>query len=207
MNRKFQIERGDDLFGEPPEIVPDDLTGTEYYELGLWYLDKERFEHCRQAFFKALALLDPKDPTTTACRRLLNSRVPSRELPKAVTDKLAAADLEIAFRRQSALKTVRKVLAEYPDCEWAHRIMAEACLVRGQLDECFKALDAALNINPNYLPALSLKARALTIDMQYEQAQHLLAQALGENPGDERLRDLQRSLHFLTYMEQEELPL
>lgn len=188
--------KGEDLFGKPPEVIPEDLTANQYYELCLWYEEKQMHNLARKSCQMALDL-KPDDHLEANCKRFLNTRVPRNEVPQEAIDRLRRMEPRLLMDQGEARKLALKIVADYPDFEWPQRVLADIHLREGDIASCKSALEVALKINPEYTQAFAMMARALTVDMEYEEAQKYLQRAQEDMPGDGDLRRLQRALEFL----------
>ncbi len=191
------------LFGKPPEVLPDDLTAEQYYELCLWYEEKQMHALARQSCTKALTL-KPAESLEADCKRFLNTRVPRNEVAQEAIDRLRRMEPRLMMDQGEARKLTLKLIADYPDFEWPRRVLAEIYLRDGDIEKCKASLEAALKINPDYTQAIALLARAMVVDMEYDAAQRHLRHALADMPDDANLRRLQRSLEFLIALEEDE---
>ncbi|HEY9785276.1 MAG TPA: tetratricopeptide repeat protein [Candidatus Obscuribacterales bacterium] len=194
------------MFGKPPEVVPDDLTAKQYHELGIWYLDENMLEQARVSLRKAMSMA-PDTETAIQAKRLLDARVPRHEIPQEALDELRRAEPQVAIKPEDAKRTAEKLIKKYPDFEWPHRLLADCHMRAGNIDRCIQSLQSALSINPDCAPALLLMARALTIDMEYDEATRYLQRAQAAMPDNDELRALQRGLDFLIYLDQEDVSL
>ncbi len=192
------------LFGKAPETIPDDLTISEYRELGHWFLEEEKYEMARQAFTRAIAM-DENDAIAINCKRLLASRVPRHSIPDAVIVGFKRAQMQGLIKPHIGKKSALKLKENHPEFEWAYQFLAECLLQDGDVEGSLQALDAALRINPDYEPAIALKARALVLDMEYQEARIYLNKILAMDPDDNAMRALRLNLEFLIGIEQQEV--
>ncbi len=191
------------MFGKPPEVIPEDLTANQYYELGLWYEEKQMHNLARQACQKALAL-KPDERLQTDCKRFLNTRVPKNEVSQDAIERLRRLEPRLLMDQGEARKLAVKIAADYPDFEWPQRVLADIYLRDGDVEGCKAALNTALKINPDYSQAIALMARALTVEMEYDAAQECLRRALADMPDNAELRRLQRTLEFLVALDEDD---
>lgn len=191
------------MFGKPPDQVPDDgLTAEQYLELARWYEESRLIRQCRRALQKALAL-QPKGPVAVECKRMLETRIPRVDVPDSAVRRIERAELQQGLKPHLSRRVATKMIEEFPDYERPHRLLAELHLRNGDVQEAIASLENALQLNPEYVPAIGLLARALVIDMEYEAARPHLQRALSAMPNDENLRALQRALEYLTQVEKE----
>lgn len=191
------------MFGKPPDQVPDDgLTAEQYLELARWYDGARMISQCRQALNKALAL-QPKGPVAVECKRLLETRIPRNDIPDSVVNRMDRAELQLGLKPRLARRAALNLIEEYPNYERPYRLLADLHLRNGDVQQAIESLEKALQLNPDYAPAIGLMARALVIDMEYEAARPHLQRALSVMPNDENLQSLQRALEYLTQVEQD----
>ncbi len=185
------------MFGKPPDVLPEDLNAEEYYELGLWYEETRLYQQARDAF-ERVVLLVPKTALSSQCKAILNSRLSRVDgIPADAINRLTRADLDIQFRPAQAKRSIVQLLEEFPDFEMAHRALAQVYLREGDVALCLDELKKALTAQPNHSPALALMARALAVDMEYDQALEYLRKAILVNPLDDQLTRLGRSIEYL----------
>ena len=84
--------------------------------------------------------------------------------------------------RGEALPEFRKALAINPQAAEVHASLARAALEQQELEDTERSADRALEIHPNHLPALHVKADLAVAAGQIPAALKLLQQALGVNP-------------------------
>jgi tetratricopeptide (TPR) repeat protein len=190
------------MFGKPPTTVPDGLNAEQYYELAIWYEETRSFANARDATKRSLAL-GPDETITAECNRMLNVRLPGCDVPKEAVDSFFSAQLQVGLHPASAKATAEKLVAQYPDFDWAHQLLAECHLRQLDLPKCFQSLETALKLHPDWPAALRLKAQALIVDMDYEQARAYLQKALAIAPQEEESRRLWQNFEFISAMEED----
>ncbi len=190
------------MFGKPPEIVPDGFTAREYFELGIWYEEKRLLGQARESFSRAIAL-EPVGSIAIESKRFLHTRIPRNDVPTEAIERLRLAEPQLGLKPEVARKAAEKLIVEYPDFEWPHRLLADFHLRHGDVARCLTSLQNALKINPDYAQAAALMAQALTVDMEYETAADYLRRAMEAMPNDNQLRSLQRGIEVLTALDEE----
>lgn len=183
------------MIGKPPEMVPDDLTGEEYYQLGSWYLELQKTELAREALNRAVAQHADLEAAKKS-QVLLSTRVPAENIPKEALEACDKARMSGVSNPAEAASAYERLIAEHPKFERPYKRLAEIRLSEGNIDECIKLLEAALNINPNYAPAKDVMAQALAAKRSYVEATKFLEDAINSTPDAERqqLIDFRRSL-------------
>lgn len=192
------------MFGKPPDVVPDGLAAKEYLELGLWYIESRMLNLARESLTRAIDL-EPKSAAAAESKRLLETRIPRSQVPQEAIDQVMRGEHQLMLHPQEAKKIATKLIADYPEFERPHRLMADYHLRRGDVQRCIASLETALKINPQYAGASALMARALAVDMEYDAARQHLQKALAAMPQDAELRSLERSLEFLVSLDEDEV--
>ncbi|MDR2925677.1 MAG: tetratricopeptide repeat protein [Azoarcus sp.] len=93
-----------------------------------------------------------------------------------------------AENKDVARNLVYRVTEPYLTYPEAHFARAEAALIARRLMEATGALDRALELRPDWLPALMLKTHILTESGAADQANAMLEAALARDPGNRDLR-------------------
>ncbi len=192
------------MIGKPPDTVPDDLTGEEYYQLGSWYFELSQFgnlnyiEKAREALNRAIA----QDNDQEAARKskiLLACRFLTSDIPKEAIERCEKMRLSVLGNPAEAASGYEQLIAQYPKFERPYKRLAEIRLGEGNVDECIKLLESALKINPRDAPAMDVMAQALAAKMDYVGSKEFLEQALDSTPDSERqqLVNFRRSLQIV----------
>lgn len=90
------------MFGMPPEIVPDDLTARQYYELGIWYEETHLYSLARQALLKAIAI-EPDSEIAIQSKRLLDARIPRIDVSKETIQRFWRAETPLLKSKRSRM--------------------------------------------------------------------------------------------------------
>ena len=190
------------MFGKPPVAVPDGLTAEEYSELAVWYEETRAFANARDATKRALAL-QPDQTIAANCKRMLDLRLPVCDVSKEAVDDFLVAEAQVPINARAAKAVAEKLIAEYPDFDWAHRLLAECHMRQCDIPKCLQSVDTALKLHPDWPVALRQKAQALIVDMDYGPARSCLQKAIALSPQDEEARRLWQNLEFISSMEEE----
>ena len=200
-SKKFHV-RDIIVIGKPPDIVPNDLTGEEYYQLGSWYLDTGQMGQAREALNRAAA-----QHTNAEAKRksqlLLACRIPATEVPKEAIELCDQMRMSRLSSPTEAVRVYEQLIAEHPKFERPYKRLAEVRLQEGDVSECIKLLQSVLNINPSYAPAMDVMAQALAASMDYSGSSKFLEQAINSTPDTERqhLLNFRRSLQVVAAMD------
>jgi len=190
------------MIGKPPETVPDNLTGEEYYQLGTWYLDLGQIEQGRISLQRATE----QNVDLEAAKRakiMLACRMPATEIPKEAVERCDKVRMTGFSNPAEAARTYEEMISQYPKFERPYKRLAELRLTEGNVAKCVELLESVLKINPNYAPAMDVMAHALAANMDYDNAFRFLQQAIDLIPETERaqLLDFRRSLQIAAAME------
>jgi Tfp pilus assembly protein PilF len=187
---------------QAPNAIPYDLSAEEYYELGTWYHGENDLTTARQALEGAIAV-DAGSETAEKARRFLWRNVPRHAIPVDVIVEFKA--LQSALNQgDRSVEGLERMIREHPGFEWPYKLMADLLLRKGDTDSAARLLRKALDIDPNYAPALSAMALASTMEMDYGPACDYLSQALRISPSDQKLLRFRRSLEVLMALDANE---
>ncbi len=185
------------MFGEPPDVVPDDLSAAEYLELGDWYHKSKKYDLARESLHKCISL-DPNGPSARRARTFLGQNIPSKVSSSEPIQKFHNTTMLSFSSPGRAEKQWQELIDEHPDFEWPYRAIAESLIRRtGDLERAKTLLEKALEINPEYVPGLISMAEVYISDMEYDQAREYLARARELANDNENVADFQRSLDIL----------
>lgn len=189
------------MLGQPPDVVPDDLTASQYLELGVWYQESKKFAQARESLKRTIELASDSADARRA-RRLLAESIPAIESDADVIDTFNSIHLTAMTSPGRARKQYESLIAEHPDFEWPYRAIAEGhCRRTGDLEKAKSLLEEALRINPDYVAALVLMAETLLADMDYEKARDYLDRVTAFAADNAEARNLRRTLEILVAAE------
>jgi tetratricopeptide (TPR) repeat protein len=185
------------MLGEPPDLVPDDLTAEEYLELGIWYQESNKIAQARESLQRTIKLAGQSNAATRA-RRLLSENIPFKENDSEVIERFNSVGMTALSSPGRAKKQYESLIEEHPDFEWPYRALAETlCRRIGDLEKAKTLLEEALRINPNYVGALVTMAETLLSNMQYEEARKYLDRVTEMTEDHAEARNLRRTLEIL----------
>jgi len=190
------------VFGDPPKELPDGLTADEYFELGNWYEETSDLSNARKALQRVIDL-SPRSDLASRATRILALRIPLHDVPQEAIKRLQEAEGNMNIRADQSRRAANKLIAEYPQFEWPHRIMAETELRVGKLDDARKAAQKALDINPQHATGLLTMARVCIADMDYAGASKYVRKASDLIGETEEVRVLQRGIEYLIALDEQ----
>lgn len=189
------------MFGEPPDVVPDDLSAAEYLELGDWYQKSKKFELARESLKKCIAL-DPDGPSARRARTTLIQNIPEKVHCPDTIHKFHNISMLAMSSPGRAETQWQELIDEHPDFEWPYRSLAESVMRRnGDVERAQALLEKALEISPEYVPGLITMAETYIAEMDYDKARQCLARARQLSADNENVADAQRSLEILAAYE------
>ncbi len=185
------------MLGQPPDLVPDDLTADEYLELGIWYQESKKFAQARESLQRTIREASESNAAQRA-RRLLAESIPTKESDPDVIERFNDINMVALTSPGRAKKQYESLIEEHPDFEWPYRAIAEGlCRRVGDVEQAKALLEKALTINPNYVGALVTMIETQLADMQYAEARKYLdrlTEIAADNPD---ARNLRRTLEIL----------
>lgn len=191
------------MLGEPPDVVPKDLTAEEFLELGIWYRESKKIEQARQCLEKARALAPDSDISSRG-RLELDEHIPRYENSSEIVDKFNQGSLTAIGSPAKAQKLYQELIDSNPEFEWPYRALAESLLrQKGDVEQARILMSQALEINPEYTAGLVTMAELELADMEYGRAGECLDRALRLVPDNVAARNLQRSLEILVSLDSE----
>lgn len=189
------------MLGQPPDVVPDDLSAEEYLELGIWYQESKKYAQARESLHHVLKLAT-ESPAATRARRLLAESIPVKENDPDVIERYNTIGMTAMTSPGKATKQYESLVEEHPDFEWPYRALAEGlCRRVGDVKQAKKLLEKALTINPNYVGALVTMAETQLADMEYEEARKYLNRVTEIAADNLDARNLRRTLDILVSAE------
>lgn len=192
------------MFGKPPDVVPDGLSAEEYLQLGRWYHESQALDLARDALRRALDLDRDRDrygPVGTEARNFMAVNIPRHEIPREAVEESRKLEILSITAPGKACQIAIKLTESYPDFEWPYRRAAELKLREGDTDHALALSKSALEINPDYAPAMVTIARTHAAQMNYVDAMRCLDDAARIMPDSDEVTDLRRSLEILTLLE------
>lgn len=185
------------MLGQPPDLVPDDLTADEFLELGIWYQESKKFAQARESLQHTIRLASDSEAAQRA-RRLLAESIPTKESDPEVIERFNDISMTAMTSPGRAKKQYESLIEAHPDFEWPYRALAEGlCRRVGDLEQAKTLLEKALAINPNYVGALVTMAETQLADMQYDEARKYLNRVTEIVADNADARNLRRTLDIL----------
>jgi tetratricopeptide (TPR) repeat protein len=142
---------------------------------------------------------NPADDMITVAAKMLSRYV--KDNPEDLDAKLQLAEVFRADRgsegQSVAGKYFRQILTENTEVAEARVGQARIALMFYKQGAALKALDRALQTNPNLVSALTVKAMIHVGNGDYERARKALKKALEVNPVDKEARAVQAALHWI----------
>lgn len=160
----------------PPLDVPEGLTASEYYELGLKYKEIGWTEQARDALAFAIEL-EPDGESGNLAARYLRTKIPRHPVPLvAEQSNIHGFNQFCSGNEDGARETFEALIAEYPDFEWPYGNLGCLFIQLGDVGQAKKILRQAIEINPYYVNAWLHMSRAEALDGNYDEAYKCLRQ-------------------------------
>lgn len=168
----------------PPRDVPEGLTASEYYKLGVQYKSMGWTEQARDAL--TMAAEDGSDPDVTeSARRFLRTKIPRFPVPLLAEQKNIEGFNQMATGDAlGARTTFEELIREFPDFEWPYGNLSVLYLQEGQTERAKDLLDKALAINPHYVNGWLHMATARGLELDFDGAKDCVRKALDSDPTD-----------------------
>lgn len=168
----------------PPRDVPEGLTASQYYELGLKYKSMGWTEQARDAL--TMAVEDSADPhLTESAQRYLRTKIPRFPVPLLAEQKHIEGFNKMATGDETgARETFEELISEFPDFEWPYGHLAVLYLKEGQIKGAKALLEKALSINPHYINGWLHMATVRGLESDIPGAKECVRMALESDPTD-----------------------
>ncbi|OPY11330.1 MAG: SPBc2 prophage-derived glycosyltransferase SunS [Syntrophus sp. PtaB.Bin001] len=170
LNMDLDSEKGKDYYLLGKMKYENDPTNVRYInELAKQAHVLGKYEEAIDLWIKLLSLIeaDPQSPSYKEIRR-----VSYGEPISEIYIQLASAYL-LLNRYEEAIKAARKTIENKVKLKEYVNIYAHCEIIAGSLSNAYAALEELLETNPDYLPALFLKAVIFRLEGKKEKAQEL----------------------------------
>jgi hypothetical protein len=136
---------------ELPLTVPDGLTSSQYYELGLQIRDATGNNAlARIALHKAIEL-DPGGNTGDLARKVLSARIPRYEPSDKALDLLRQAYILSKDHQYDQAETLfLACIRRWPEFEWPYKDLSSQYIVEKKYAKAEEVCRSLLKVNPNY---------------------------------------------------------
>ncbi len=181
----------------PARDVPEGLSATEYFDLGVHYKDIGWTEQSRDALTKAREL-DRQGQIGREAERFMRTRLPRQSVPHAaVTRNIQGYNLMQANRTEEARQHFEKLIAEYPAFEWPYSNLGRLYVGLGDTHKANQLLWQALDINPDYANAWCNLALSKIVDSEFDEAGKYLQKATAVDPQNPACEHLNKMLEYI----------
>jgi tetratricopeptide (TPR) repeat protein len=170
--------------GLPPRDVPEGLTATEYYNLGIEYKKMGWTEQARDAM--TLAAENAEDvQVADRARRFLKTKIPRFPVPLLAEQKnIKGFNLMAEGDAAAAKKMFEELIRDFPDFEWPYGNLSAIYLQEGKHGRAKELLRTALKVNPDYVTGWLRMAEAKGSEQDYQGALDCVKRALASDPSD-----------------------
>lgn len=164
VNRYFEVG-GDDpeqkqiamalkqeLLGQPPDTVPDELTAQEYFELAERYDFNNRYDCARESIRRCLEKAEDGSAVQAAGRRFKRERVPLEPVGSISEAKLKEAVDSYRDDKDKCVALAEQLVSENPN-EVLITFLSGLYLSLGELKKAERLAASAHKRNPEYVPA------------------------------------------------------
>lgn len=169
----------------PPRDVPEGLTASEYYELGIKYKSMGWTEQARDSMSFANEV-EPDSEIGKAAIRFLKTKLPRFPVPLLAEQRNIEGFNQMARGDcDGARETFKTLIRDFPDFEWPYGNLSVLYLQDKQTKEARDLLSRALEINPDYVNGWLHLAAAKGMDLDITGAKESVKRALEADPTDQ----------------------
>lgn len=169
-------------------------TAEEFLQTAISYKSSGWCEKSKAACRKAMAL-GVGTSTAERAHAFMKGRLPVKEVtPAAEQMNISAYNLEASGRSEDAKKVWLQCIDQYPDFEWSYSNLAGAYSDENDTVAATKYYEAALNLNPYYVNALTGLASIKMSKNNDAAAKELVQRALNVAPEDGTAQQISRLL-------------
>lgn len=182
----------------PPREVPEGLTASEYYALGIKYKSMGWTEQARDSLVMAQEL-EPGSEIALTANRFLKTKLPRFPVPLLAEQRNIEGFNQMALGDcDGAKETFKELIKEFPDFEWPYGNLSVLYLQDNQTKEARDLLSRALEINPDYVNGWLHLAAAKGMDLDFEGAKECVRRALEADPTDTAAIAMKNALESVT---------
>ncbi len=170
--------------GEPPDVIPDDLSPEEFYTLGMELQAVGRLEEARTVLTRVEESSEDEDLSARA-KEFIRTQLPKNPIAKEAQDRCIAA-LKAMAKDQAGTKTsLINLTMEYPDFEWPFLFLGNIYMLDGNFKKAERLIKRVITQNPDLVKAKHLLISVYFVEGRYKEALAFIDEALDGTSNDD----------------------